>query len=207
MKSLDRNLIDYLPPVLKEVREFKLIFQSEQPEIADLWGSIDNALNDQFVIDATEYGVGRWEKILGIVPKVTESLDSRKFRILTRLNERLPHTVRVLEQQLETLCGKDGYIMDLNENKYRLEIRIELSKKRVLEEITSFVKRIIPANLILIVDLEYNKHCTFSGHTYEFLKRYTHEQLKYYKHNSFSGYKYSSLGNYTHNQLRSEVFN
>ena len=82
---MDRNLIDYLPQVLKEVRELKLIFQSEQTEIADLWGSIDNALNDQFVIDATEYGVGRWEKILGIVPKATELLDSRKFKIFNKV--------------------------------------------------------------------------------------------------------------------------
>ena len=78
---MDRNLIDYLPQVLKEVRELKLLLQSEQVEIANLWGSIDNALNDQFVIDATEYGVKRWEKILGIIPKATEPLDARKFRI------------------------------------------------------------------------------------------------------------------------------
>lgn len=201
------NLVEYLPNIIREVKEFKEISNTESPEINLLWKNFQNVFDDQFIETATENGVKRWEKILQIIPKASYTLEDRKFVILTRLNKQLPYTTRMLQQILRQLCGQDGYSMDLNENKYKLEIRIELSRKRVLEEVTSFVKRIVPANLILTLDLNYNKHRTFSGRTYEFLERYTHEQLKYDKHSNFSGYKYSSLGNYTHNQLRSEVFN
>lgn len=175
---MDRNLIDYLPPVLKKVREFKLIFQSEQPEIADLWGSINNALNDQFVIDATEYGVGRWEKLLGIVPKGTESLDARKFRILTRLNERLPYTMRTLQLLLEALCGKDGYSIELYNDVYTIEVKINLIAKSKFDDVDALLQRVIPANMIINLRLMYNQHLTLKQFTHGYLQSYTHNQLR-----------------------------
>lgn len=175
---MDRNLIDYLPQVLKEVRELKLIFQSEQTEIADLWGSIDNALNDQFVIDATEYGVGRWEKILGIIPKATESLDARKFRILTRLNEQLPYTMRTLKQQLEALCGKDGYSIELYNDVYTIEVKVNLIAKSNFDDVDALLQRVIPANMIIDLGLMYNQHSTLKQFTHAHLQAYTYNQLR-----------------------------
>ena len=178
MKSLDRKLIDYLPPILKKVREFKLIFQSEQTEIADLWVSIGNVLNDQFIIDATEYGVGRWEKILGITPKATESLDTRKFRILTRLNEQLPYTMRTLQLLLETLCGEDGYSIELEHNAYTIEVKVNLIAKSKFDDVDALLQRIIPANMIINLTLMYNQHLTLKPFTHAYLQSYTHNQLR-----------------------------
>lgn len=175
---MDRNLIDYLPQVLKEVRELKLIFQSEQTEIADLWGSIDNALNDQFVIDATEYGVSRWEKILGIIPKATETLDARKFRILTRSNEQLPYTIRTLKQQLEALYGKDDYSVELYNDVYTIEVKVNLIAKNNFDDVAALLHRVIPANMIIDLKLIYNQQSTLSQFTHGQLQAYTHNQLR-----------------------------
>ena len=120
---MDRNLIDYLPPVLKKVREYQAITNAENPEFQQVFDTSEEVLSNLFIHDATEYGVGRWEKILGIIPKATESLDARKFRILTRLNEQLPYTMRTLKQQLEALCGKDGYSIELYNDVYTIEVK------------------------------------------------------------------------------------
>jgi hypothetical protein len=175
---LDRNLIDYLPQVLKEVRELKLIFQSEQTEIADLWISIDNAFNDQFVVDSTENGVERWEKILGIIPKATESLDTRKFRILTRLNKQLPYTMRTLKQQLETLCGANGYSIKLEHNAYTIEVKVNLIAKSKFDDVDALLQRVIPANMIIDLGLMYNQHSTLKQFTHAHLQAYTYNQLR-----------------------------
>ena len=174
---MDRNLIDYLPQVLKEVRELKLLLQSEQVEIANLWGLIDNVLNDQFVVDSTENGVGRWEKILGIIPKATESLDARKFRILSRLTEPVPPTMRTLKQQLEALCGKDGYSIELYNDSYTLKIRIALIAKSNFDDVGSLLQRVVPANMV--IDLSFhNQHLTLNQFTHAYLQTYTHNQLR-----------------------------
>lgn len=175
---LDRNLIDYIPQFLKEFRELKLIFETEQIEFVDLWNSVNDVFNDQFVMDSTEIGVERWEKILNIFPKSTDSLSDRKFRVLTRLNEQLPYTMRTLNQQLESLCGKDGYSIELNNNEYTLEVKVNLIAKNNFDDVEALLHRIVPANMIINLTLIYNQHVTLAKFTHLELKSYTHHQLR-----------------------------
>ena len=102
-----RKLIDYLPEFLKTVREYRAILtDAVEPEVVGLFQAIENALNNQFIQTAGEYGVSRWEKMLKITPKITQTLDERKFTILTLMNEQLPYTLTSLNKRLENLCGK-----------------------------------------------------------------------------------------------------
>lgn len=171
----DRNLIDYIPPFLKNVREYKVILEDvEQPEMVSIWNAISNAFNDQFIIDATENGVSRWEKILGIIPKATLNLKERKFTILSKINEQLPFTLTTLEEQLKILCGEGGYSVNLNTNNYTLDVKIALTAKNNFEDINSLLQRIVPANLVITLNLKYNQQ--------ELLTKLTHEQLQAYTH-------------------------
>lgn len=175
---MDRNLIDYIPQVLKDVREYKHVMEVEQPEIVSLWGELENALKDNFINDATQNGVLRLEKILKIVPKASDTLDIRKFRILARFNEQLPYTFRTLQERLTTLCGKDGYTLELKNDIYTLKVRIELIVKGQYDAVDDLLRRITPANLIIDLDLRYNQHLTLAKFTHAQLAAYTHKQLK-----------------------------
>lgn len=174
----DANLISYLPPVLQKVREYQAITNAENPEFQQVFDTSEEVLGNSFVHDATEYGVGRWEKILGIVPKATESLDARKFRILTRLKEQLPYTMRTLKQQLEALCGKDGYSIELYNDAYTIEIKVNLIAKSKFDDVDALLQRVIPANMIINLKLIYNQHLTLKQFTHAHLHAYTHNQLR-----------------------------
>lgn len=172
------NILNYLPQILKEVKELKAIADSENPELQSLWTSIANALSDQFVNDATEYGVSRLEKILKIVAKGTDSLDDRKFRILTRLNEQLPHTYRTLQNQLANLCGEDGYTLTLNHSQYTMTVRVALTAKSNFNDVDALLQRVTPANIVIDLSLMYNQHQTLAQLTHQQLSAYTHDQLR-----------------------------
>ena len=102
---MERKIIDYLPPYLMVYKEIKAIMEAEQSEFEIVWPQAENVLNNQFVSDSSSIGIERMEKILGIIPKDTDTQDERKFRILVKLNEQLPYTLPVLEQQLKRMCG------------------------------------------------------------------------------------------------------
>ena len=102
---MERKLIDYLPYAVRDFKEYEGIMESEQPEFDQAWGNADDLLNNQFISTAGNVGLSRWEKILEITPKGTDSLEDRRFRILTRINEELPYTLPQLRNILETLCG------------------------------------------------------------------------------------------------------
>lgn len=178
----ERRLINYLPPILRDVREYKAIMNdAEQSEVEELWKAADDVLNNQFITDATEKGVLRWERVLGIVPQATLSLNERKFTILARLNEQLPFTLKNLENLLRILCGEDGFTVQINPSGYTLIVKIALTAKKNYSDVEQMLKRIVPANLLIQLSLMYN--------TYEQLNLFNHQNLKVH----------------THYQLRNEV--
>ena len=77
---MERKLIDYLPYVIRDYAEFQGIMGSEQPEIEKAWNTTDDLLNNQFIPTAGNMGLSRWEKILGITPKGTDSLEEMCIR-------------------------------------------------------------------------------------------------------------------------------
>ena len=86
---MERKLTDYLPDTLRGYREFAAIADGQQWLYDGLWEAVDRALDDQFVPSAGEYGLSRWESILGIYAKGTDTAEERRTRILLRLSEQL----------------------------------------------------------------------------------------------------------------------
>ena len=68
--------------------------------------------------------------------------------------------------------------MTLYNDEYRLRILLELTIKKLFDEVEKTVKRMIPANLILEVELRYNQHLQLKAFTHEYLKAYTHNGLR-----------------------------
>jgi hypothetical protein len=177
---LDRgiNLLEYLPGVLREIKEFKALATAENPETIKLWEELENVLDDQFVNESTLNGVKRWEIILGIKALDTDTLDERRFRILSRLNEQLPYTYRNLEDQLSVLCGKDGYKLIIDPNAYALTVKVALTAKKKFSEVGNLLDRVVPCNIVISLLIMYNQHKTLKQFTYKQLSKYTHKQLR-----------------------------
>lgn len=172
------DMMRKVPDVLKNVREIKALINTENDDLNSLSAALALYLNNTFVDSADEYGIGRWESILGILPKLTDTLDERQFRVLSRINEQLPFTLRSLEQQLSTLCGPSGYTVELLNEQYLLKVRVELTAKSKLEDVRALLNRIVPANMVIDLDLLYNQHSDFDGFTHQELSDYTHQQLR-----------------------------
>ncbi|MBU5676756.1 YmfQ family protein [Alkaliphilus sp. MSJ-5] len=150
------DIASYLPKIIKEIKEFQEISKAENPEISLIWNNIQNIFDDQFVNIATVNGIKRWEKILKIVPKVNHTLEDRASIIVTRLNEQLPYTYGILKQLLNQLCGTDGYDLNINYNQYEVSIFAGLKSKNRLREITDLTKKVLPANINIIIGLKIN---------------------------------------------------
>jgi hypothetical protein len=172
------NLIDYLPRFLQEIREYKALTDTEQPEMTLLWDELDDVQKDQFVVTATINGVSRWEAVLNIKPKASDSLEDRKFRIMTRLNEQIPYTITGLRKQMETLCGAGNYEILLDNGAYTLSVKVGLAAKNNYDDVDAMVNRMVPANLLVDISLKYNQHVTLEEYTHQQLASYTHYKLR-----------------------------
>lgn len=173
-----RDIKSYWIDELKEIEEFKEIAKAEDPEVKLLWNAVTNLIDDQFIKTATERGIARREKILKITPFADDTLETRRFRVESRWNDQLPYSYRVLQNKLNQLCGVDGYTMSLNNKQYTLNIKIELTKKRMFNEVQLLSRKIVPSNMVINVELRYNQHSKLSSFTHNQLSAYTHNQLR-----------------------------
>ena len=181
--ATDRKLIDYLPHFLQDFRELSHIMGTEQVEIDSLNKETENALADQFIMDLTINGAKRWESMLGISPKDTDTLNERRFRILTKQSTEVPYTLRKLEHMLTNLCGVGGYRIELIPNNYHITVKLAVGNHNNYSEVETILNKMIPANMTKRIELMYN--------TYDMLSQLTHAQLSAF----------------THDQLRNEVLN
>ncbi len=151
---MERKLIEYLPYIVRKYDVFQAITTAEQPEFDTVWQHTEHMRAEQYVVTANDMGLRRWESMLGIFPKDTDTTAYRRDRILARLHEKLPYTLKQLRKMLDALCGKDNYTLYLND--YTLYVSVSIAAKRYFDEVQSLVERVTPQNILLDIQQQYN---------------------------------------------------
>lgn len=146
------DLIGYLPPVLQKVREFQAISNSENPEFQIVFDTSEKVLKNLFIQTSDVDGIKRYEKILGIKPSSNDTLETRRFRVLSRWNDRIPYTWKSLLEKLDTLCGEDNYTIVLENEIYTLNLLTHLGIYGTVDELDILLDEIIPSNLVVIAN-------------------------------------------------------
>ncbi len=172
------DLLNYLPPVLHEIKEIVEIANIEKKPLEGTWQAIEDSLNNQFIVTMNENGASRYEKMLKMnVPEI-DTLETRRFRVLSRYQEQLPYTHLMLKQLLNSLLGEGKYVPIRDTANKSLTIKIELTVKGMFDAVVATVERITPQNMMLTVELRYNQHSKLALFTHRQLATYTHKQLR-----------------------------
>lgn len=172
------DVLSYLPQVLHDLKEIVEIANVEEPVLEKLWAEVENTLSNQFVITANAKGAARYEKMLKLVSGESETIETRRFRILTRYQEQAPYTYKVLKQILDSLLGEEQYELTRNVAEKWLKVKMELTVKRQFEAVEVMLERITPQNMILTVELRYNQHVLLRKYTHAQLAAFTHRQIR-----------------------------
>lgn len=172
------DIKEYFPDVLKDVKEFNMLDKAETPELKSIYECVSEVLDNGFIETAKEKGVARAEKIVGLSPRATDTIEERKFNLIAKYNEDLPYTVKKLHELLAVLCGEKGYHLEINNNEFKLTVKVELTSKKSKASVEELLERVTPANMVLYVTLMYNQHKTVGKLTNEELRKYTHDGIR-----------------------------
>ncbi len=169
--------IKYLPSILANIKELQVLMTANDSENLSLNMAVEELYKDQF-ITTTEIALQRYESMLGITPKGTDTSDDRRFRILAVYNKRLPYTKTILKEYLIILCGQDGYKLMMDYNHNVLKVQIALTAKSMYDTVKHYLEGIVPMNLFIDLTLLYNQYKMLHQYTYNQLSRYTNKQLR-----------------------------
>ena len=166
----NRKLLDYLPEFIKEYAEMRQLMEVQQPDADAFNDGVAKAWANQFLSDADEYGVSRWEKILNIASKATDTLGERKTRILAWWTSERPYTLTKLREKLEAICGDSATVTVANET-YGINVELTISDPSILESTQEIVYRMRPANMVVHIKIIYKKtDRTYVGMAYKSTK-------------------------------------
>jgi uncharacterized protein YmfQ (DUF2313 family) len=173
------NLLDLLPQIYKPIYDFRALANSSTSELSKLYRKLSNIVNDQFIKSCSEETITKWERYLNLIPNGGDTLEERKFRVLTRLNDSPPYTDRYLEKRLNELCGKGYWRVHKDYDVYMLTIEVSLDSEANTETVINMVRDIIPANIELVVRNYRSRHSELANLTHEELASYTQDGIKY----------------------------
>lgn len=121
----DVHLLEYWMPLLRNLKEFKEIAKTEEPELKYILEAIDRTLNNMFIETADEYGIERFESMMGIIPNEGDDLEKRRLTVLTIWNDYIPFTRSELYKRLVSICGSEsGFEMIEKYQEYILELSL-----------------------------------------------------------------------------------
>ena len=146
------NILEWIPYAFRDIEEFKALAAAENYELDQLYLALENLMNDQFVHDATEIGIKRWERLLGIKAASTATLEERRWEILNRLNIKIPYTITMLRNKLNALYGDGNFTLKIINDTYTLKIRIPAESIKTLSSTRSMLDVIVPANMLIDLD-------------------------------------------------------
>lgn len=142
-----KKLLDYLPDFMRQFSEMKEIMETEDTELDDIDISIQKVIDNAFIKDCDEYGIKKYETLLGISPSSQDTLESRRSRVFLRWNDAIPYTYRVLIRKLNALCGVNNYTITGDESAYYLHFESSLGLFGQVKELEQLLEKILPVNI------------------------------------------------------------
>lgn len=154
------DLVSYLPLFLAEYKEIHAALTAENPEFLLIWDAADRVLQNEFIATADEYGISRFEKMLGILPSKNDTLEERRLKVQSRWFTALPYTWRMLLKKLSVLCGDREFRVYMPEKggyEIRVDIPIEPESEYLLQETQQMLERFLPDLWYLVTGTVYRR--------------------------------------------------
>lgn len=141
------QLKELLPNWYEGIVETNVLMDVEQKLFDDLEAQINLAQSNQYVSTADAKTIAIYEQMLGIVTDPLDSLELRRFRVLTRLTTQKPYTMRYLQEVLSSFGDPAELTMFYNE--YRLLVEMNFEKLGQVSEVEYIFRTVVPANILV----------------------------------------------------------
>lgn len=144
------ELLKKLPVYHRKIYEYQQITQALTPELEALLVAVNYVLDSWYINTADEKGLSRLEKIAKVTPNIGDSLDTRRFKLLIKMTEKIPYTDETLEERLAALCGgEENYTIVKDYLHYHLYINTTLGVAGAFDLVIEALLVILPDNIVL----------------------------------------------------------
>lgn len=139
-------LMRQLPHWFKPIIEYIAIMRAYSVVLADCENTANGIQDNFFIQTADSDTLAVWERLLGISAKPTDTIEFRRERILSKLDQTVPFTYWHLKERLTELYG-DEYALTINPSECTLDILVTSGRYGALDLLHDLIYNVIPAHL------------------------------------------------------------
>lgn len=166
------------PECILNIDEMKAIFDAEEVVGQKFEDNIADCDSNTTIAESSETGIRRREKILGINPQDTDSLELRRFRVMMKWYDSYPYTQESLMNKMNDLLGKGNYTIAVVPDEMKMICLLGLKKKTMEDEFKKLLEEIVPLNITMDIGIRYNKWKTMNKYTWSEMHKYTWKGLR-----------------------------
>lgn len=144
--QVHKILMDQLPEWFKPVLEYIAIMHGGSVELARLDEDAEQIRLNDHIQTADASTLRYWERFLGIASSAGDTLAYRRQRILMRINQTVPYTIRHLRDRLRELFGED-YTLEVNPAQCWIRIIVTSDRYGAISLLHDLIYSYVPAHL------------------------------------------------------------
>lgn len=166
------------PEIILEIDEIKAIYDAEEDVGTAVTKEIENTDLDIAISTATENGIGRREKVMGIKAQDTDTINDRRFRVMIKWYDDYPYTLNDLLKRMDNLLGEGKYTIAVNTDDMTMQCLLELTRRQMYDEFVKLLEDIVPVNIALDISLRYRQWLEYKNTTWKDLKTKTWHEMR-----------------------------
>jgi len=166
-----------MPDVLTDIPEVQCCFEIAQKFLDIFLEITEKARQELSTETATEKGIERKEKMYGIFPSVTDTLEERRFRI--QIKERIIRNMNFgnLQRLIRDVAGSKSTV-ERDISFKRLTVRVPLSSKKNIKTVDELCRKYAPAVMECDISPMFNTWNIFKTKKFSELSDKTFQQLR-----------------------------
>ena len=166
------------PEVVLGIKEVKAAIDAGDTVADVMENSLEELDGNTAVSSAYLSGIEHREKVLGIQPSDTVSLEGRRLEVLLRWYDTPLYTETTLRRKLDSVLGAGKYDLTIDLDKKLASCQIELTQRHMFTSVQDLFEQMIPLDYSVYVTLRYCQHHELGQYTHAELETRTHDQIR-----------------------------
>ena len=165
-----------LPSALVGIPDLEQLYDSADSQIEKLNEEIEQMDEDVYFDNMSEQRVKRWETMLSITPKDSDTLDERRFAVQSRVVDKLPYSYRIILSDLHAL---DPYAtMEIDWETLKVSVGVALISQSMAGDIQTLLEKKLPLNMLYEIFIIWNRWQSIKNKTWGQIKTKTWYDIK-----------------------------
>lgn len=165
-----------IPNALSGIPDLEQLYEAIDDQVEKLNDEVDQLDEDTFFDNMSENRVKRWENMINLTPGQNDSLDDRRFRIQSRVVDKLPYSYRIILSDLHALDPEAE--MEIDWEHLNVIVYIALSSQSMVADVEALLEKKLPLNLTYEIIIVYNTWGEYESDTWGDVSTMTWQQMK-----------------------------